>query len=488
MDRNDRIEKVIAKYEDDSSDGPRSKESWRTDFAWNKDDIKIASLKIAEHLIDLFHVKTISEGKREVLVFSNGRYIRGGEDVLRKWIQESLKEKCNKHLKDEILEKIKDLTTIDRKCFVVDEHLINLNNGIFNLATRELIPHDPKYLFLYKISIDYVKDADCPAIKKFLRTVQDRSGIAVIQEWAGFTLYRKYFIKKSLICVGEKDTGKTTTLRLLTKFIGEENVSGVSLQRLTDTFAAAHLYHKHLNSFDDLSFRDVKDNGTFKMATGTGYIPAEYKFGNHFEFENYAKLTFACNKIPNVKDADDDAYFGRWIVLRFENQIKRVDPFLVEKITTKEELSGFFNFALAGLKRLLDKQRFTYDKTPQEIKNDMMLSGSAITTFIATCLVNDPESWVSKDELYEAFKRYCLKNGLTALTKKDFGGKIKKYASYIKDGKKLVVGKKGQVPGWRNIKITALEFINPPDWNEIMPENPDTPAPEKENITNSTMF
>ena len=57
----------------------------------------------------------------------------------------------------------------------------------------------------------------------------------------------------------------------------------------TDKFSSAHLYQKHINSFDDLSSRDVNDTGTFKIVTGGGSITAEYKFGSQFQFENYAK-------------------------------------------------------------------------------------------------------------------------------------------------------------------------------------------------------
>ena len=49
-----------------------------------------------------------------------------------------------------------------------------------------------------------------------------------------------YFIKKAIIFVGERDTGKTTLINLLASLMGKGNVSGVSLQRITsDKFATA---------------------------------------------------------------------------------------------------------------------------------------------------------------------------------------------------------------------------------------------------------
>ena len=111
--------------------------------------------------------------------------------------------------------------------------------------------------------------------------------------------------------------------------------------------------------YDDLSFKDINDNGTFKMLTGGGTVTAEVKFEDQFQFENYAKLIFTCNKIPSVTDTDDEAYFSRWVLVRFEHKTETPDKFLVEKMTTGEESSGILNFALEGLCRLIETQEFS---------------------------------------------------------------------------------------------------------------------------------
>jgi putative DNA primase/helicase len=350
------------------------------------------------------------------------------------------------------------------------------------------LPHDPKYLFFTKIPINYARDTDCLQIKKFLRGVLDREDILVIQEWAGYLLYRMYFIKKAMIFVGEQDTGKTTLLSLLIKFIGEKNVSSISLQRMaSDKFAAADLYNRYLNAYDDLSFYDLKDNGAFKMATGGGYISGEYKFGNRFPFQNYSKLTYACNQIPDVTNADDEAYFGRWILIRFNREIKRLNNNLIQEVTTPEELSGFLNFALIGLTRLLKNRKFSYDKEPEDIKKEMMLSGSSLASFAANCLMPDADGWASKDDLYEAYRQYAIAGNLTVITKENFGRKIKNYAPYIEDRKRSVFGK--QMTGWGNIKLLDVESTDQPDLDDI-PDLTDqgATAPEKEDGRDNTLL
>jgi len=418
-----------------------------------QDDAKAAVHLIASHLKDKHHIKTIRGNKREVLVYRDGIYIPG-EDLLKKEIRELLEEACSTHYSKEIVEAIKDLTVIERDKFEVDTNLINLENGVLDFRTGELAPHNPELLFFKKIPVNYRPEADCPIIKKYLVDVLDAEQILIVQEWAGYCLYRAYSIKKALICVGEGDTGKTTLINLLFAFLGEDNVSGVSLQKISsDKFAAAHLYGKHINLYDDLSFKDINDNGAFKIATGGGVITGEKKFGDQFQFKNHAKLTFACNKIPDVKDTNDEAYFKRWIVLQFNRVIEqdKRDADLIRKMTSDEELSGFLNFALQGLLRLLQQQGFSYPKEADEIKSEMLRSGSVIARFGYDCLEEATGEHLSKERMYEAFCRYASDNHLPAVSAKLFGSKLPMCFPYIAEFKPKVGGR--QVTSWRNVRL-----------------------------------
>ncbi|MCF7843632.1 DUF5906 domain-containing protein [Candidatus Gracilibacteria bacterium] len=403
---------------------------------------------LAEFLVKKYNVKTIGEKIREIYVYENGVY-RPGENILREEIQSILKELVNSGSKSEIIDKIKDLTLIDREEFnKVNIDLINLNNGVLNIRNLELTPHDPSYLFFSKLPVDYKLGGGCPTIKKFLSEILSEKDIVIIQEWVGYCLYRKYFIKKAIIFVGEPDTGKTTLINLFVHLFGRDNISGVSLQRISgDKFSVAHLYNKYINIYDDLSFSDVNDNGSFKIVTGGGNLTGEYKFGNQFHFENFSKITFSCNKIPNVSDTNDEAYFSRWIVMQFNRQIAVKNKFLIYEMTTPEEISGFLNFALEGLSRLLKNQDFSYNKIADEIKNEMLRSGSPIANFAYDCLVDSNDSWLSKEVMYNSYADFVKTKNLPLIPMIDFGRKITKFANYVVDSKK------GGKTGWRNVKL-----------------------------------
>ncbi|MBI5645240.1 hypothetical protein HY970_04045 [Candidatus Kaiserbacteria bacterium] len=442
-------------------------------------DPKSGVFQLARHLIDIHGVRTVRGKNREIYVYESGVYVPG-EDILKKAIREILGETCTTYYVKETLETIKDRTCIDRATFTVDPNLINLNNGIFNVQTGRLHQHDACQYFQTKIPVNYDVDADCPIIKQYLADVIDEEQLALVQEWFGYALYREYFIKKAMILVGDGDTGKSTYISLLVAFIGEGNVAGISLQKLSyDKFAAAGLYQKHINIYDDLSDKDIQDNGAFKIATGGGYISGEKKFMDQFIFKNFAKLVFACNKIPDVKDATDHAYFSRWVIVPFNRVIEehKKDKQLIHKMTTPQELSGLLNFALIGLRRVLEKQGFSYEKETHEIKTQMMRSASTIAGFSEDCLEESSGEWIAKEKMYEAYCDYASSNKLPAASSKTFGGRIRMHAPYISEFKPRdptdPKGKK-QVTAWRNVRLKAQLPEEPESQEELFEKSTDS--------------
>ncbi|KKK97318.1 hypothetical protein LCGC14_2653960, partial [marine sediment metagenome] len=312
---------------------------------------------------------------------------------------------------------------------------------------------------------DYKPDAKCENVTKFISEIVKEEDIAVLQEFVGYLLYREYFIKKAIILVGEPDTGKTTFIKMIVKFIGQDNTCGVSLHKiLTDKFSSSHLHNKLLNFYDDLSFKDIKETGDFKIATGGGYISGEKKFGDQFQFLNYAKLLFATNKISSVDDISDDAYYNRWIILFFNNEFnnenKKTDKNIIKKITERGEMEGLLNWAIEGLKRLLKNQNFSYKLSAEENKLIMEKSSNTVSGFVQDILVEEQDAWISKEDMYSAYSIYVNRYGGAKVTKEKFGRDFPKKALYVLDTRKDTEKKKSQ-HGWSNIGLntTNTSFI-----------------------------
>jgi len=422
--------------------------------------------ELAKILIKHYSVKTFADDtgdKRLIYIFKDGFYQRGINE-LRKQINHILGKTHRIGAENEILAQVKNISVAERT--KPAKEFINLQNGVFNLETNALIKEpDPDKLFFNKLPVTYNPNADCLNIKAFLSEMLEPQFVQIIQEWAGFLVFRDYFLKKGIIFVGDRDTGKTVLLWVLERFIGKENISGAGLQSLmTDRFAKSALCDKYANICDELSARDMRDIGTFKELTGQSLIQTERKFEGVFSFRNHAKLTFACNKIPTPSnDIDDDAYFSRWIVVPFNNFIsqEKRDTRLIDKLTTKEELSGFFNFALEGLREIQKNSAFTYTDNVDEIKLQMLLySGrKPIVAFVNECIEEQKTGFIYNDEMFRIFALWTAREELPSLTDNVFSKQFTQYVTYASSSrmrnpdKKNAKGESIAEKGFRGVRF-----------------------------------
>lgn len=440
--------------------GEMDDEALRNAFHKNK---AAGTYAIAQHMTKKFDIITVGEHEYEMYVYKDGIYFQAVNEIIYPEIQRILGPLVTQSAKLETFNKIASMTMHPRSVFSsASLDIIPIANGVYDRTTKTLLPHSPGYRFKYRLPVVYDPDATCPKTEAFLDQILDEEQRSVVEEWLGYYFYRNYMFKKALIFVGEGDTGKTTLLEVIDFLLGKENISSVSLQKMSgDKFAAANLFDKHGNLVDELSAKDITDTGNFKIATGGGSISGEYKFGNQFSFHNFSKLTFACNKIPDVKDFDDDAYFNRWMVIRFENTIEKKIPNFIKTLTTDAERSGLFNLAMRGLDRLLDQGKFSYAKDAMDTKREMMRSGSSIASFAALRLEQSLGTEITKEELYDIYTQYCAENELVAETIKMLGTKLPFYVPYISEGF-ISTGAGKRSRGWRNVVIKVPDENNSP--------------------------
>lgn len=402
---------------------------------------KFVPMLLAEELMDQHHFITMRDNE-QIYVWRDGCYRPYAESLIKEECKKRLGEEYRTNRVSEVIDYIKASTFKDRK--EEPPHLIPLKNGVLDINAMKLTPHSPDYMFFNLLPVNYNPNADCPKIKEFFQQITaTKEDVDILLEVIGFCLYREYFIAKALMLVGEGSNGKSTFLNLIKEFLGKENVSGRSLQDLEENrFAKADLHHKLANIYADLPDRALWRTGTFKMLTGRDLIAAERKFQQGFTFENYAKLLFSANKVPEAYD-DTQAFFRRWIIIVFPNQFvnDKADPYILKKLTTPEELSGLLNLAIEGLKRLLKNGTFSYSKTTEQIREDYIRKSSPVAAFIMDCMEVDSDAFIEKKELYTVFAEYCRARGLPTISQDSFFKKLPGHVQ-IADFKPTVEGKR----------------------------------------------
>lgn len=396
---------------------------------------------------------------REILTYTNGTYrTTSAENQVKKAARETYIEmfvnRCEeasypipRHITEpgsgftsEVLEKIKIDRAIARSTIneveANQKYLINLKNGIFNLITGELEPHNPEMLTLRQIPVNYNPEADCPNLRKFLKEVVSLSDAQIILEFLGYCLIPDTRYEQSMMFHGSGSNGKSVLLKAMKEFFGSDNIAATSLQRMfDDKFAAAELYGKLVNIYPDLSAKMIDDDDLFKALVSGDNITAQKKFKNSFQFSSFARLIFSANKIPPAH-REKYAYYRRWILIEFCQTFvndpdltageKQKDPNLVSKITTEEEFSGFLNLILAALYNLMKNKRYSNVPEPKNVETLYTVKSDSIRAFTDDCVVySNLDISISKTEMYSEYKAWCKLKGVKAETQGAFNKRMK---------------------------------------------------------------
>lgn len=370
---------------------------------------------------------------------------------------------------NEVLAYIRAYTHIPRELIdTFQDKYINFKNCLFNLDKWEFEAHSPEIKTICQIPVNYDPKAECPQIEKFLREVtSSEEDIAFLEEWAGYCLTTDVSYQKALMLYGIPGTGKSVFATLLETFIGSENASSESLQKIEeDKYRAAKLYGKRVNICSDIPSTKMHKTEVFKkLVSGLDTIDAENKYQDPFKFKNKAKLTFSANKIP--EGPKDPAFYERFCLIEFGHKFRgtaRDDKKLIQKLTTDAELSGFLNVALKGLKRLYENDRFSYNKTFEETEREYILNSNPVAFFMEkNTVVSDQD--IESTILYLSYADWSTKNNIPRVSNIEFSRRLKKmgYTSHREnvkpDGSK-------KVTLWDNLRLKTPEEINKDDEKE----------------------
>ncbi len=308
-----------------------------------------------------------------------------------------------------------------------------------------------------QIPHNYNPDAECLKWLEFIEEAIHKEDIPVLQEAFGYTLFPKYFIHKAFLLVGKGGNGKGVVLDTLRYILGANNVSARELQELnTNRFALADLYGKLANIAGDIPSTRLTKTGNFKKLTGQDLIEAEKKHQNSFNFENYAKLWFSCNQVPQTSD-DTDAFFQGGIIFTFPRTFRgtdKEDKHLRE--TLQEESEGIIAWAIEGLKRLLENDGFSYSASTEEVREYYARLSDSVYAFYQDCLVEDSESQIPKDDLYALYVTYCAKLKIDPVHKNTFAKNLPRCSGVIRVSRPRIKGRR--VMAWQGVAYNYEAF------------------------------
>lgn len=286
---------------------------------------------------------------------------------------------------------------------------VNFKNGVLDLESMKLEPHNPAYGFTYKLPFDYNPEATCPRFSQFLQevTAGDQESINILIEFIGVTLMAvpNEIVQKALILEGDGSNGKSVLTDVLAALAGDGNWSAIKMG--ADIAKAEYRYQlagKLCNISEETPQNALQDTSVFKNLVTGGKIQVRKYYHSPYEIKNNAKLILLCNRLPYTSD-DSYGMYRRLLIVPFEQSFKselgNKDPHLRGKLM--QELSGIFNLAYQGYLKFKVNSTFSAcqksERAVDEFKGD-----DAHTMWLRDNL--EPcvgEDMLGHDELYRKY-------------------------------------------------------------------------------------
>ena len=435
--------------------------------------------------------------KSEIWIYDNGIYKPNGESYIKEIVRNTLKQAYTPQRANKVTAKIEADTMIESDEFFGMAYLdeICVQNGVLNLETRELTDFTPDKIFFNKLPVAYDATATCAAVDKFFGEIlKDQEDKKILYELVGFCLHKDYFIEKAFMFVGNGRNGKGKTLSLLKALLGAENTCSVRLSQMEpQSSALCELHNRLVNLAGDLNSTALKDTGLFKELTGRDNIQVKRKYLRDLIFTNHAKMIFACNDLPKVYDLSE-GFWSRWVLLEFpyaflpqkeidlksekDKQLcKLQDPLIIEKLTTKPELSGLLNQALDGLDRIKQKKDFSYTTGTAAVKDFWIRQSDSFTAFCLDNLTDDIEGYVTKKDMRKMFVKYCKTHRVKGCSERNMKAVLEDMFGVIESRKSDTSGVQQYV--WEGVVFKANKSAEPveftkPDRDETVWSNEPT--------------
>jgi phage/plasmid-associated DNA primase len=137
---------------------------------------------------------------------------------------------------------------------------------------------------------------------------------------------------------------------------------------------------------------------------------------------------------------------------------KNTDPHIIDKLTTQDELSGLFNWAMEGLKRLKENGKFSYSKTCEENMKAYDRKANPIIAFVDETCVEEEGATVETEVVYQAHVLWCRANKIQVISKGWFSKKLKEAMPLCYVTKKHLEHDGEKIPMYMNLRLKNEQY------------------------------
>jgi len=307
-----------------------------------------------------------------------------------------------------------------------------VENGVIDLRTSNLKPHERIDLITKLAPVVYDPAARCPRWESFLLEIfgGDVEVVSYIRRAVGYSLTADQREQVLFFLYGKGANGKSTFINTVSRMSGDYSQRAPRSLILADgqngdkiPADVARLKGARLVSCSELEEGRALAEATVKDLTGGDRIVARFMRQDFFEFDPTHKLWMLGNHRPMIRGTDH----GVWrrihlIPFMVTFGTDRCDPTLQDKLNA--ELPGILTWAVQGC---IEWQ--AVGLTPPEVVKaavqEYRQSEDHVGQFIDDICNLSPQKWTSSKAIYDAFRGWCESSGDRPLGNKTFTNRLR---------------------------------------------------------------
>ena len=318
---------------------------------------------------------------------------------------------------------------IKSDAFDADADLLNVGNGILDLRTRRLRPHDPAALLTKLAGVEYDPAATCPRWLAFVQAVTcgDAALAEFLQRSFGLALSADQSEQRLWIHHGEGSNGKGTALAVLHRVFGTYGGPApveILLSRRHDgdrEIGVAKLAGKRL------AFAQEADDGvrlseaTVKALTGSDPLTGRFLYQNNFEVMPTWHLHLAVNDKPSIRGTDHGIWRRVTLVPwlhTFGEAEKR--PRAVVEAELLAEGSGILNWLLDGY-QVWKTDGLRPPAAVTGATSEYRSESDSVRAWIADACTVEAGAACPATDLFVAYREWCRRAGDRGVSQTKFG-------------------------------------------------------------------
>lgn len=383
------------------------------------------NIKVSEFSKYLIKEKHICKINNQLYIFNGEIYLTGKLNI-----EKAMIEYIPNILSAKRIEVYKMLELIAPHKEYADENYIAFKNGIYNLETEQLMDFNPDIIVTNQIPHEYNSNVYNEYMNNILNTWvnNNKDTRLLLEECIGMCMYRSNKIGACFILTGTKDNGKSTFINMLKALLGKDNYSSIGLHDIERRFRNFNIVGKLANLGDDIGDEYIAKTEMFKKLVTGETVQLEQKGKDVIDYDNYAKLIFNANEIPNIKDPTGAVIDKRIIYIPFNTTFtaKNKDVNLSKKFKTDESLmTTLINYGLSGIKRVVTNNQFSTSEESIKLKEEFKKNNDIVYMFIEDY---GKENIINMDEplILFAYQEFCKSNNSPSCSQKILRSGIKR--------------------------------------------------------------